>query len=166
MMFQLSYIFSLVFFAWYIPTTKGQEASCIRNLTELAVLQDARGRRVGRHVTYILCPNTVYLPTDEVLFKLNANATYLCGTDGSSANNCIVRGGYTQVSISLFPYNWARKDNITVSGFTFEKSPAYNLIVASDGRFYFRDCIFKVSEAGFGSKYNVCCVLKHISHRF
>jgi hypothetical protein len=145
MIFQLSYLFSFAIFASFTLTSNAQDASCIRNLTELAVLQNARGKKVGKHVTYILCPNTIYLPTDEELLTLNGNATYLCGTSGSSANNCIVRGGYTQVSITLSSYKFSRKDNITVSGFTFEESPYFNLIIAVNGGSTFRDCIFRVS---------------------
>ena len=127
-----------------MSTQTAQAASCIGNLAELDALQTARGNKVSTHVTYILCPNTVYLPTDFEYLLLNGNATYLCGEDGSSANNCIIRGGYIQVAIFLYAYDRAPKDNILVSGFTFEDNPFNNLVVAMNGRSTFRDCIFKV----------------------
>jgi hypothetical protein len=47
----------------------------------------------------------------------------------------------------LYSYEDSVKDNILVSGFTFEQSTSTfgNAAIASDGRSTFRDCIFKVS---------------------
>jgi hypothetical protein len=117
---------------------------CIGNLTQLTALQEARGNKVGTPVTYIMCPNTVYLPTNYELFELNGNANYLCGTSGASSNNCTVLGGYFQLSVAMYAYNFADKDNIVISGFTFEKAEIANAAVATVGRTTFRDCIFKV----------------------
>jgi hypothetical protein len=67
---------------------------CIGNLTQLTALQEARGNKVATPVTYIMCPNTVYLPTDYELFELNGNANYLCGANGASSNNCTVLSSF------------------------------------------------------------------------
>jgi hypothetical protein len=123
------------------------QVDCIANLTQLTALQDARGKKTSKSVTYIMCPNTVYVPTDYELFELSGNATYLCGTSGASSNNCIVRGGDFQLSITLYAWNFATKDNILISGFTFEKSGISTGAIAAPGRFTIRDCIFRVSEA-------------------
>jgi hypothetical protein len=87
----------------------------------------------------------VYEPTDFEFIQLNGNASYLCGTNGASANQCIISGGYLQLGILLFSYGDSSKDNILVSGFTFEKSTSANVAIAVNGRSIFRDCIFKVS---------------------
>jgi hypothetical protein len=117
---------------------------CIGNLTQLTALQEARGNKVATPVTYIMCPNTVYLPTDYELFELNGNANYLCGASGASSNNCTVIGGYFQLSVAMYAYDFADKDNIVISGFTFEKAEIANAAVATVGQTTFRDCIFKV----------------------
>jgi hypothetical protein len=117
---------------------------CIGNLTQLTALQEARGNKVATPVTYIMCPNTVYLPTNYELFELNGNANYLCGASGASSNNCTVLGGNFQLSVAMYAYNFADKDNIVISGFTFEKAEIANAAVATVGRTTFRDCIFKV----------------------
>ena len=116
---------------------------CIASLTELTALQEARGN-TNTVVTYVMCPNTVYVPTDYELFELNGNANYLCGTSGSSSNNCIVRGGAFQLSIALYPYGFSKKDNILISGFTFEQAEIANGAIAAGGNYTVRDCIFRV----------------------
>ena len=122
------------------------QSPCISTLTELTALQDARGKRTDTPVTYIMCPNTVYLVNDYELFELNGNANYLCGTSGASSNNCIVRGGAVQLSITLYPYGFSVKDNILISGFTFEQGELTNGVIAAGGQYTIRDCIFQVKN--------------------
>jgi hypothetical protein len=130
---------------------------CIGSLTELTALQVARGNQTTTPVTYILCPNTVYVATDFELFELNGNASYLCGASGSSSNKCIVRGGFFQLLIAFFSYDFSDKDNILISGFTFEQAEISSATIAFPGRFTIRDCIFKVSNIPFVIQFNVCC---------
>jgi hypothetical protein len=119
---------------------------CIGSYTKLTALQNARGGNNSVSVTYVICPNTVFDLTNDIEWNLNGNTNYLCGEDGSSKNNCVVTGGEFQFSISLFPYGFSNKDNILLSGFTFEKAGISNAAIASSGSFTIRDCIFKVSE--------------------
>jgi hypothetical protein len=140
-------LFLFVAFVAHNAKTANAVQSCIGNLTTLVALQEARGNKVAIPVTYIMCPNTVYEANDFEYLELNGNASYLCGDNGASANQCIIRGGELQVSIFLYSYEDSVKDNILVSGFTFEQSTSTfgNAAIASDGRSTFRDCIFKVS---------------------
>jgi hypothetical protein len=142
MLLKLNLSLFFAFFAFNAKTAKAVQ-SCIGSLAELAALQDARWNNTATPVTYVMCPNTVY-PIDQFI-QLNGNASYLCGANGVSANHCIFRGGYAQLGISLFSYGDSSKDNILVSGFTFEKSTSVNVAIGVNGRSIFRDCIFKVS---------------------
>ena len=141
MLYQL-FLASLTVFACFTPVAKAQ--ACIGTLGELDALQTSRGNDVATQVTYVMCPNTVYLANDEELLYLNGNANYLCGADGSSANNCIIRGGSLQLAIFLPTFDSAPKDNILVSGFIFEQSTFSNAAISMSGRSTIRDCIFRV----------------------
>ena len=143
MMLQWTYLITIAVVAFVAPLAKAQ--ACIGTLADLAALQNARGKNISTPVTYVMCPNTVYLVTDYEYLELNGNASYLCGEDGSSANRCILRGGSLQMAIFYFSFDRSRKDNILVSGFTFEKADFFTASIAMHGRSTFRDCIFKVS---------------------
>ena len=125
---------------------------CIDSYAELTALQIARGGNNAIPVTYVICPNTVFDLTNDVEWDLNGNTNYLCGEDGSSTNNCIVTGGLFQFAVSSFPYGFSNKDNILISGFTFQKAEIGNAAIASSGNFVIRDCIFKVRERRNDSK--------------
>jgi hypothetical protein len=96
--------------------------------------------------------STVYAPTDKFL-ELNGNASYLCGVNGALANQCIIRGGSIHVGVFLYSYGGSSKDNILVSGFTFEQSEFSNVAIAASGRLMFRDCVFKVSCLRFFARW-------------
>jgi hypothetical protein len=121
------------------------QEDCIADFATLTALQTARGNDVATPVTYVFCPNTVFVPTDVEFLDLNGNAKYLCGTSGASSNNCIVRGGFIQFLISVGSWDLADKDNILISGFTFEQCDVSNAVIAAPGRFTIRDCIFQVT---------------------
>jgi hypothetical protein len=126
---------------FFAPVTA---SACIGNFTQLETLQAARGNNTSTPVTYVICPNTIYDFTNANPWDMNGNATYLCGTNGSSTNNCVISGGDFQFGISLSPYDSSNKDNILISGFTFTKAGFANAAIAAPGRFTIRDCIFKV----------------------
>lgn len=117
---------------------------CIGSYTKLTALQNARGANNSVPVTYVICPNTVFNLKNQPGLDLNGNTNYLCGQDGSSKNNCIVTGGDVQFTIAFFAYDLSNKDNILLSGFTFEQGQISNAAIASSGSFTIRDCIFKV----------------------
>jgi hypothetical protein len=151
MLLKLNLFLFFAFFAFNVKTANAVQ-SCIGSFTALAALQDARGNNTATPVTYILCPNTVYEPTDKFL-ELNGNASYLCGANGALANQCIIRGGSIHVGVFLYSYGGSSKDNIVVSGFTFEQSEFSNVAIAASGRLMFRDCIFKVSCLRFFARW-------------
>ena len=122
------------------------DGPCIDSYAELRALEIARGNNTAVPVTYVICPNTVFDLTGELEWDLNGNTQYLCGDDGSSANNCVVTGGQFQVGISNFPYNFSNKTNILLAGFTFEKAEIASASIAYPGTFEICDCIFKVRE--------------------
>ena len=120
---------------------------CIGNPDVLRELDLARGNNNSIPVTYIICPNTVFdFDNPSNLWEMNGNTNYLCGADGSSKNNCTVTGGNAHFTIYSFTFNDSSKENILVSGFTFEKARFISGIIAAWGKHTFRDCIFKVSE--------------------
>ena len=123
--------------------------ACIGSFDELRALEVARGNDTAVPVTYVICPNTVFdiaaLPVEVYTWEMNGNTNYLCGEDGSLANNCTVTGGETQAVIVYSTLDRSSKENILVQGFTFEKASITNIAVASEGKHTFRDCVFRVS---------------------
>jgi hypothetical protein len=118
---------------------------CIGNFTTLKALQVARGNKTETPVTYIICPNTVFNFTNTFeTWDLNGNATYLCGANGSSANNCVVTDGEVQFGTSLNRFGYSNKGNIFVSGFRFANALYATGVLAAPGKFTLPDCIFKV----------------------
>jgi hypothetical protein len=127
---------------FFTPTTA---SACINNFTVLETLQIARGNKTETPVTYVICPNTVFNFTNTSnTLETNGNASYLCGADGSSANNCLVVGGEFQLVSAVFPFGRSSKDNILISGFTFTKAELATGAVGAPGKFTMRDCIFRV----------------------
>ena len=66
-------------------------------MRELA--QIGGGKQPEESYRFILCPNTVFDASNGTLVPLLNGAMFLCGTDGSRANQCELNGGATQVSI-------------------------------------------------------------------
>lgn len=133
---------------------------CIGNYAELTALQVERGVNNSIPVTYVICPNTVFNLKNQPGLELNGNTNYLCGEDGSSKNNCVVTGGSIQFIIALFAYDLSNKDNILLSGFTFENAEISNAAIASSGSFIIRDCIFKVREPRKKWKHDILTQIK------
>ena len=120
--------------------------ACIGSFDALRELEVARGNNNSVPVTYVICPNTVFnMSATFDQWEMNGNTNYMCGEDGSSKNNCTVTGGEAQVLIYFFGLDQATKENILVSGFTFEKSSSANIAIGYWGKHTFRDCIFRVS---------------------
>jgi hypothetical protein len=121
-------------------------AECIGSFDALRALEVARGNNNTVPVTYVICPNTVFNMANAVeVWEMNGNTNYLCGTNGSSKNNCIVTGGDVHFLIYIYAFDQASKENIVVSGFTFEKAAYINGAIGYWGKHTFQDCIFRVS---------------------
>jgi hypothetical protein len=120
-------------------------ANCIGSLEALRTLEYARGNNNTIPVTYVICPNTVFDMDETYYWEMNGNTNYLCGVDGSSKNNCTVTGGTVHFLIYSFAYDRSSKENILVSGFTFQKATEIVGQIGYWGKHTFRDCIFRVS---------------------
>lgn len=137
-------ITALLAFLTVAQSISGVAANCIGSFEQLSALEAERGSNNTISVTYVICPNTLFNFKRTLTWDLNGNTNYLCGEDGSSTNNCVVTGGEFQFNVALFPYNRSNKDNILLSGFTFQKARIASAAIASSGNFIIRDCIFKV----------------------
>jgi hypothetical protein len=126
---------------------------CYTNLKDLQTI--VRAKDPFSKEVYKLCPNTVF----DIGFN-NASGyccengypplwprkdtTYQCGDDGSSANNCTLRGGSTQVMSFAPHFNFEDKTNAVFRGLTFEDAKDMATLMLTYGDFTFDDCIFKV----------------------
>lgn len=116
-------------------------------------------RNPFEEATFVICPNTVYqigfpgqIGGDPFVdgfppLELRQNSRILCGFDGKSSNNCVLRGGQFQVFTSIFAFNQEDKVNIEVQGLTFEDGGAGGLLMVAGGDVTFIDCIVQVSQA-------------------
>lgn len=120
------------------------DATCFKTYKELNAVEERRGNNNTIPITRIICSNSIFLIGEFDPWLLNGNTNYLCGTSGSSANKCVVRGGEFQVDIGDFYFNRSKKANILLSGFTFESAIISSTAFGSAGKITIRDCIFKV----------------------
>lgn len=132
----------------FVASVNGQ---CYSNTTEILVQQTlatAEERKV-----YTLCPNTVFhlgpttTPGKQSPLVARSNTHFLCGSDGSSANNCVLSGGESQF--------WSNEDifdgesvatAVVVQGITFEDAQHVAILLESAGEVTFIDCIIRVSK--------------------
>jgi hypothetical protein len=138
----------------------GQGGPCIGNLSDLyAAIQNKQTFVVE---TYILCPNTVYnvgLWNSTYDYEgggppiyMRANSKILCGDDGSSTNNCVLRGGSFHVIATVNLFVDEDPINVLVSGMTFEAPAGNGVLFVSPGEIIFDDCLFRVrSNAGLSA---------------
>lgn len=140
----------------------GVSSQCISNLTDIFIAE-LNLNNLSKNRTYILCPDTVFTPSDftgeivpngDVPIFLRSNAMVKCGTDGSSANSCVIDGtGTTAIFISPFGFglNESEVENVVVQGVTVNfynfgsdvNKPIVPIIVGlSLGDVTFLDCIF------------------------
>ena len=122
---------------------------CIGSFDALRELEFKRWNNNTIPVTYVICPNTVFdmeVIKEQYQWEMNGNTNYLCGADGSSKNNCTVTGGDVHFQISYYAYGQSSKNNILISGFTFEKAYFVNGVTGMSGKHTIRDCIFRVSS--------------------
>jgi hypothetical protein len=111
---------------------------------------------------YIVCPNTLIEigtsnglgPTDfvngDTMLTMRQFSRVYCGEDGASTNNCRVRGGQTQVSVTHYSYEFEAKKRMEVKGFTFEAAENFAVFaVFAEGDLLLEDCIFRdISQGG------------------
>lgn len=131
------------------PLTHAQEAPCFADTTALFDYL-TNERNPNEDATVVLCANTIFnignIEDDEVVggsMPLIAfpNVRYLCGQDGSSANNCVVKGGNTQ----FWNLPGAEIGSVSVRGITFEDAAFVSILLQGTGEISFVDCIVRVS---------------------
>jgi hypothetical protein len=75
-----------------------------------------------------------------------SNTEFLCGEDGKSENNCVIKGGdFGLIAVPVFFRQDLSVNNVLVKGFTFEGQVQYAAFVATAGDITFEDCVFRVS---------------------
>jgi hypothetical protein len=145
---------SLVWLLLGCPTFVVGQGSCFRNLDDLytAIVN----KETFAVETFILCPNTVYNvgflnSTNDYEgggppIYMRENSKILCGDDGSSANNCVLRGGGFHVISTLNLFFEVDEDpiNVLVSGITFDAPAGNGVLLVSPGEIIFNDCMFRV----------------------
>ena len=128
--------------------------------------------------TYIICPNTIIdigflddnngccVNGDYPLY-VRSRSTVKCGEDGKASNNCVLRGGNSQLlaTNSLFQENLLQ--GVRVMGITFEAAEFVSAALAARGDITFVDCVWRVSgimrgklKDEYGLKINIS-----LSHR-
>jgi hypothetical protein len=126
---------------------------CYVNLQDLQTIVRFQDPTLSH--TYTLCPNTVfnmgYLNASNVCcvdgyppMWPRKDTTYQCGDDGSSSNNCILRGGSYQVTSFPFHFSYEEKTGAVFKGITFEQAAEVSVLLVNAGDFTFVDCIFQV----------------------
>jgi hypothetical protein len=125
---------------------------CYTNLTTLALILRAKDPFIRE--VYKLCPNTVFeMGYNDASGLCCVNGfspiyprrftTVQCGDDGSSTNNCTLRGGSSQVLFG--PYvSTELKIDVFLRGLTFVEAIVSSLFVLGTGEITFDDCIIKV----------------------
>ena len=135
----------LLFCAALVSFARGQEEECYDNTTEL-LLHQSHATAEERKV-YTLCPNTIiYLGPTQSPLVARSNTHYVCGPDGSAANNCVLSGGENQFRSSedVFEGESAATE-VIVQGITFENADHIAILLESAGDVTFLDCVIRVS---------------------
>lgn len=128
---------------------------CFTNTTLLFEAQERKDPFVEQK--YIICPNTVMnigdfdqnfdccVDGDFSLF-VRSRSIIQCGEDGSSANNCTLVGGNTQMFSLGSIYSDVFSTGMIVRGLTFQSADFTSVSLLQQGDITFEDCIFKVRE--------------------
>ena len=147
----MNYFGLLVSFFWLYKSALAQDTSCFTSTDELFdyLAQEADG---SDDITVVLCPDTVFLignlddgsaAVEDGTMPLIAfpRVTYLCGEDGSSANNCILESG----NIQFWNPPGAAVETVLVQGLTFQDATFVSIYLQGSGQISFIDCIIRVS---------------------
>ena len=106
---------------------------------------------------FVLCPNTYFqvgtqtgprepcCANGSAPLTFRQNSRFLCGKDGKSSNNCILKGGQFQAISTVRTFGKEKKLNVRVEGLTFEDGGNAGVLLAAGGDVTFVDCVFRVS---------------------
>ena len=126
--------------------SKHVDTPCLKSVNviaekEAAVVHDEFTR------TYILCPNSTFAVNVGLALE-KSNVRILCGPDGASSNDCVLKGGSIQVSI--VPHKSAVVDG-RIHGLTFSGAAVANVFMSttSPSHFWLEDCVFRVRSVPY-----------------
>jgi hypothetical protein len=131
------------------------EASCFDSLDPIRVAEDAL-EDDSELRTYVLCPETVFRIAKVFnqdgspkngqypLVLGRSNIHIMCGDDGKSENNCVLKGGLFHVGFYDEYETGTAVTNALVQGLTFQDAKNTNVLAENEGDISLRDCIFKV----------------------
>lgn len=77
------------------------------------------GKQAEQSYQFVLCPNTEFDASNATLRPLLDGSTFLCGNQGRLQDQCVIRGGTTQVEIGESLGNTPPINTIDFSGITF-----------------------------------------------
>jgi len=136
------------------PSSTTTQPACYDNLRDVyTYISD--DEKLFEQKQFIICPGTVIdvgflvpgvgLEDGQEPIVPRSNSEYLCGVDGSSDNNCIIRGGdFGVVAVPVFFRQDLSVYNVVVKGFIFEGQNQYAAFMAVPGDVSFIDCVFRV----------------------
>ena len=135
-------------------------AECIHKLDFIRAFEHYRDESEFR--TYILCPNTEFTLADKIesglavsqgespLILSKSNVRIQCGDDGSSENNCVLRGGSFQLGFMRSiddgsSSQWFHKpiSNVVIRGVTFMGATEHNVLARNEGSLTLVDCVVR-----------------------
>jgi hypothetical protein len=137
------------------PIVVPDRQPCYTNLTDLRLIIMAKDPFTKE--VFKLCPNTVFemgfLNASNICCINGPNplwprkyTTVQCGDDGSSKNNCTLRGGSSQAISFPYHYNFEIKTESIMKGLTFENAKDISILMLGVGDVTFDDCIIKVRQ--------------------
>lgn len=124
-----------------------EEMSCYSSLVELNAAIAVKDPFSVE--SYVLCPNTTFAIDEDndnqEEIQLHSNMNLLCGTDGSSSNNCTITGGFLQVVCQQAHFDTSETPNVYVSGLTLRAPRGASFLGSCVGDILFNDCVFEVA---------------------
>jgi hypothetical protein len=131
---------------------------CFTNLTVLFEILELASPFVDKE--YILCPDTVFnvgfhdedgecCERGQMSCYVKSKTHLKCGEDGSSKNNCIIRGGDFQLLMGPQIFEETVTTEVKLSGITWEASANTGILIASQGDVTFVDNIIRVCSCSF-----------------
>eukprot|EP00977_Amphora_coffeiformis_P002086 scaffold400_cov185-Amphora_coffeaeformis.AAC.2 len=110
--------------------------------------------------TYNLCPNTSFDVSPYHILVFRPNVRVVCGSDGNSTNNCVLRGegNHFTATPDVRDYLGIVQElgddgltNVRVEGVTFTGGYWNRIVkIVATGDFLFRDCVFEDNAIGRG----------------
>ncbi len=155
MMILLSFVLRFIFVALVSTEAAAESRNCVDRLNNI-FLAESNLTNDKEIRTYILCPETVYEIGDSSdgsgeydyghtpLILGRSNIHVLCGDDGKSENNCVLKGGHVQAHLSDRFQTGDEIKNVLLQGITFSESSTHSVLAEYQGQMMILDCRFEV----------------------